>query len=75
MKTTLPTPSGQLLQQPLTEFFDRLSAPTNLSKTLNRLVFDTLGRGDTILPAELQDLHFLLACQLACGATFIVAEA
>jgi hypothetical protein len=74
-----PSPSEQLLQQPPTEFFYRLSAPTNLSKTFNRLVSDTLGRGNTIQPSEQQDIHslldFLLAYQLLSGAAFVVAEA
>lgn len=72
----LPT---RLLKQPLAEFFGRVSSPLNLSRTLNRLVFDTLRQGSTLLPDELENVHalmdFLLACQAVSGATVIIAQA
>lgn len=78
MNTTQTTPA-RLLKKPLVEFFDRVSSPANLSKTLNRLVFDSLRQGATLLPDELENVHalldLLLACQLVHGATFVVAEA
>ena len=79
MNTTLTPASAQLLVQPLAEFCDRLSAPTNLSRTLNRLLFDSLRLGGSLQPDEAENLNalldFLLACQLASGPTVIVAEA
>ncbi|MGI4833276.1 MAG: hypothetical protein ACRYFK_07425 [Janthinobacterium lividum] len=69
----------KLLTQPLDEFFHGLSSPASLSKTLNRLLFNHLRLGNQLLPDETENLNalfdFLLACQVAHGGTFIVAEA
>ena len=78
MLTTNETPNLKLLKQPLTEFFDRVSHPAKLSLTLNRLIFDSLLRKDTLLPDELQNLHALLDLLVFCqvlSATPITAEA
>ena len=45
-ENTTRIPKLKLLKQPLTEFFDRFSHPSNLSLTLNRLIFDSLLRKD-----------------------------
>ncbi|MDO7877680.1 hypothetical protein Q5H93_23275 [Hymenobacter sp. ASUV-10] len=77
-KQAITAPSLRVLRKPLQEFFDRVSAPVNLSLTLNRLIFDSLLRQTTFLPDELENLHalldLLLVCQALSGAT-IVAEA
>ena len=78
MKTTSQSPT-KLLKQPLVQFLDCVSAPANLSKTLNRLLFENLRQGGTLLPDEAENVNalfdFLLACQVASSTTIFIAEA
>jgi hypothetical protein len=79
MHTATVNPQNlKLLKEPLTEFFQRVSLPANLSKTLNRLIFDGMLKGLTLLPDEIENVHalsdFLLACQVA-QTTVILADA
>lgn len=66
----------KVMREPITEFMNRVSSPANLSKTLNRLIFDTLLRQDTLLPDELENLHALcdlmLSFQLLSNTSIVI---
>jgi hypothetical protein len=79
MRRETQNPSPKQLKQPLDEFFTRVSHPTNLSRVLNRLVYDGMLQGLVLTPDEVQNVHalsdFLLSCSQLLQSTSTVAEA
>ena len=90
MNTTSITPQNEtklqvkVLRKPLEKLLFCVSEPANLGVTLNRLLFDYLAKGGTMVADEYENLNALLDFVLACtatkrevqaGSTVIIAEA
>ncbi|RZK34072.1 MAG: hypothetical protein EOO61_14205 [Hymenobacter sp.] len=69
-----PHQASQEAVRPVPKLRER---PANLSRTLNRLMFENLRLGGTVRLDEAENLNalfdFLLACQVASTTTFLLA--
>ena len=64
--TITPIPDFTRLQEPLAEFYARVSSVHDLRRTLHRLLFESLRRQDDYSADEADSLHALFDLLLVC---------